>query len=115
MDTLDLELKIVPKGYDQTILIVEDRIGNHKFAYRETELCGDDFKHVISDFMCGLYFDPVRVVAVNTLQNWTQDLSGEIAREIQRHCIEAGKDIPDYLQEFMVAHSIDRDCNKKAA
>ena len=107
MDMLNLKSPIVPKGYDRTVLIVEDRLGNQKLAYRETELVGDDFKQLISDFMCGLYFDPLRVIAVNTMQNWTDDLSKEIASEIQRHCIETGREIPGYLEDFLSAHSMD--------
>jgi hypothetical protein len=43
-----------------------------------------DLETVISDLMFGQYSDPVRVVAFNTAEQWSADVSQEVAHEIRR-------------------------------
>jgi hypothetical protein len=46
----------------------------------------------------------VRVVAFNTLEHWSEDVSTDIAREIQTRCDIEGDSLPDHLQEFVERH-----------
>jgi len=41
------------------------------------------------------------VVAFNTLEHWSDDLSKDIAREIRCRCDIDGYDVPVYLEEFL--------------
>jgi hypothetical protein len=76
----------VPYGADQTVYLVVDRFGALGTAYRETDVERTDFETVITDLMSGQFNDPVRVVAFNTLEHWAQDVSRDVALEIQSRC-----------------------------
>jgi len=78
--------KIVPYGADQTVYLVVDSFGTSGTVYRETEVEGTDLETIISDFMLGKFDDPVRVVAFNTLEHWSEDMSANVAAEIQIRC-----------------------------
>ena len=73
-------------------------------VYRETEIERSDFETVISDFMRGDFNDPVRVVAFNTLEHWADDVSGQIAEEIQARCDIAGEPVPEHIRDFLESH-----------
>jgi hypothetical protein len=66
---------IVPYGADQTVYLVIDRFGGLGNIYRETEVERTDFEAVVADLMSGQFNDPVRVVAFNTLEHWSRDVS----------------------------------------
>jgi hypothetical protein len=92
---------IVPNGADQTVYLVVDRLGRLGSVYRETEVERVDLETVITDLIAGQFNDPVRVVAINTLEHWAQDVSKDIAREIQSRCDMDGDDVPEALQDFV--------------
>jgi hypothetical protein len=58
-----------------------DRFGTGSL-YRETEVERMDLEPAISDFLTGQFNDPIRVIAFNTLEHWSDDVSGEVAAEI---------------------------------
>jgi hypothetical protein len=41
---------------------------------------------VILDLLEGQYKNPIRVVAFNTAEKWSEDVSGEVAQELRRRC-----------------------------
>ena len=51
--------------------------------------------------MSGQFNDPVRVVAFNTLEHWSEDVSEYIAFEIQTRCDIDGRDVPESIREFV--------------
>jgi len=90
----------VPYGADETIyVVIDDRSKDNK--PREVEVERTDFEAVLSDLMAGTFVDPVRVVAFNTLEHWSDDVSTTIAHEIQCRCDMEGCGIPQYLTGFM--------------
>ena len=95
--------RIVPYGADETAYIVVDRFASGSL-YRETEVERADLETVISDFLTGQFNNPIRVVAFNTLEHWSDDVSGEVAAEIQTRCDMEGNPVPDHLQDFVVRH-----------
>ena len=88
----------VPYGADQTAYLVVDRF-NSGSVYRETEIERSDLE--TSDFMTGQFNDPVRVVAFNTLEHWADDVSEDIAQEVQTRCDIAGEPVPEHLRDFV--------------
>jgi hypothetical protein len=86
----------VPYGADQTVYLVIDRFKNGT-VYRETEIERTDLETIISDFMTGQFNDPVRVVAFN----WADDVSKDVAQEIQTRCDIAGDPVPKHIQDFV--------------
>ena len=90
----------VPYGADQTAYLVVDRF-NSGSVYRETEIERSDLETIINDFMTGQFNDPVRVVAFNTLEHWADDVSEDIAQELQTRCDIAGEPVPEHLRDFV--------------
>jgi hypothetical protein len=91
----------VPYGADQTVYLVVDRLGGVGRIFHETEVERTDLESIIADLLAGQFNDPVRVVAFNTLEHWSEDVSADIAREIQTRCDIEGERPPDHLQEFV--------------
>jgi hypothetical protein len=88
----------VPYGADQTVYLVVEGSGPNGTA-RKTERA--DIETVIADLLSGQFNDPIEVVAFNTLEHWSDDLSKDIAREIRCRCDIDGYDVPVYLDEFL--------------
>ncbi len=95
---------IVPNGEDQNVYIVLDDFGSNGRAYRETDVERVDLEAVIMDMLDGQYHNPVRVVAFNTVEKWSQDVSGDVAHELRRRCDLQLRDVPFYLEEFVERH-----------
>ena len=94
---------LVPNGQDQTVYIVEDDFGRSR-AYRETNVEEADLETTIQDLISGQYNDPIRVVCFNTAEGWSQDVSEDIALEIQRRHDLMAEDVPSHLQNFVDHH-----------
>ena len=92
---------IVPYGADQTIYLVIDNFGHPGGVCRETEVERTDLETIITDLMSGQFNDPIRVVAFTTLEHWSQDVSEDIALEIQTRCDIQGAGVPEHVQDFV--------------
>jgi len=90
----------VPYGADQTIYLVVDRFSSGR-VYRKSEIERSDLEAIISDFMTGQFNDPVRVVAFNTMEHWADDVSKDVAQEIQARCDIAGVPVPEHIRDFV--------------
>jgi hypothetical protein len=77
---------IVRNGTDQTVYIVLEDFGQLGRAYRETAVERSDLENVVSDLMSRQYDNPVRVVAFNNAEHWSEDVSEDVACEIMRIC-----------------------------
>jgi hypothetical protein len=88
---------IVPYGADLTVYQVLETPGIDGAA-RTTEMT--DLETIIADLLSGRFHDPIRILAFNTLEHWTEDVSEDVAREIQCRCDIEGRHVPDYLQDF---------------
>lgn len=93
--------RIVPYGADQTGYLVIDRFGVLGSVYREVERT--ELETIISDFLTGEFNDPVRVLAFNTLEHWSDDVSQEVAAEIQTRCDIEGIAIPEHIRDFVAS------------
>jgi hypothetical protein len=95
---------IVPNGDDQTVYLVVDDFGRNGRAYRETDVEAADLETVIVDLLDGQYTNPIRVVAFNTAEGWSQDASEDIAQELRRRCDLQLRDAPSSIQDFVERH-----------
>jgi hypothetical protein len=84
-----------------TVYLVADDFGPAGKAWREVDLETTDLETVIQDLMAGEYKRPIRVVAFNTVEAWSADVSEDVAREIQHRCDMKLSDVPSHLQEFV--------------
>jgi hypothetical protein len=94
----------VPYGADQTVYLVIDRFSSGS-VYRETEIERTDLETIINDLMSGQFNDPVRIVAFNTLEHWSDDVSEDIALEIRTRCDIDGDPIPEHILDFVERHA----------
>jgi hypothetical protein len=95
---------MVPYGADQTIYVVMDGLGYRGTFSQDREVERSDLETVLADLMSGQFNDPIRVVAFNTLEHWSKDVSAEVAHEIQCRCDIDRSDVPQYLAGFMELH-----------
>ena len=93
--------RAVPYGADQTIYVVVDKSGR---ADGEKEVERADLETIVGEFMAGAFADPVRVVAFNTLEHWSQDISADVAEEIQTRCDIEGMPLPEHVRDFFNRH-----------
>ena len=95
---------IVPYGADQTVYLVVDSFGSLDTVYREAEFERADLETVVGDLLSGQFNNPVRVIAFNTLEHWTEDVSAQVAGEIQARCDIDGEPVPEHVRDFVAAH-----------
>jgi hypothetical protein len=95
---------IVPKADDQTVYLVVDDFCHNGRSYRETDAETADLETVILDLLDGQYNNPIRVVASNTAEGWSQDVSEDIAQELRRRCDLQMRDVPSTIQDFVEHH-----------
>lgn len=86
---------------DQTVYLVLDDFGDLGRAYREADPDTSDLESVIDGLLTGQYTNPVRIVAFNTQQKWSDDVSKQVAREIKRRCDLQLSDVPPSAQAFV--------------
>jgi hypothetical protein len=95
---------IVPGGYDQTVYLVADDFGRVGLAWREADYEGTDLETVIQDMLSGQYTNPIRIIAFNTAERWSEDVSEDVAIEIRRRCDLQMTDVPSSIQDFVECH-----------
>jgi hypothetical protein len=95
---------LVPYGADQTVYLVVDRFAGLGTVYRETEVEQTDLETIITDLISGQFNDPVRVVAFNTLEHWSEDVSEYVAFEIQTRCDIEGANVPEHVRDFVASY-----------
>ena len=91
---------IVPNEQDNTVCLVADDFGQLGRAWRETDYERIDLETVIQDLLSGQYNNPIRVIAFNTAERWSEDVSVDVAHELRRRCDLQMRDIPLPLQDF---------------
>ena len=90
---------------DETAYLVVDSLGARGSVYCETEIERPDLEIIISDLLEGQFSNPVRVIAFNTLEHWSKDVSGYVAEEIQILCDIEGRAVPDHIRDFLKSHT----------
>jgi hypothetical protein len=101
-------LREVPYGADQTVYLVFDSFGASRSDCPEKEIERDDLETIISDLLTGQFNAPVRVMAFNTLEHWIEDVSNQVAEDIQARCESTSLSAtpsgskPRYLPGFVI-------------
>jgi hypothetical protein len=95
---------IAPHGPEQdTYIVLDDFGGRLRRVWRETDENATDRETLIRDLVSGQYSRPVRIVAFNTAEGWSRDVTIDVADELRRRYPEFGE-VPDSVLEFMEAH-----------
>jgi hypothetical protein len=69
-------------------------------AWAESDYEGTDLGSVVQDLFTGQYKKPIRVIAFNTAERWSEDVSEGVACELRSRCDLQVRDVPFYLQDF---------------
>jgi len=94
---------IVPHAADLDTYLVLDQFGRVGCCWRETDAEGADRETLIRDLVEGLYSHPVRIVAFNTTEGWSRDMTKDIADELRRRYVEFGE-VSESILEFLDAN-----------
>jgi hypothetical protein len=95
---------IIPGDNDQTVYLVAEDFGKLGRAWREADYEETDLETVILDLLSGQYNNPICVVAFNTAERWSEDVSQDVACELRRRCDLQRRDLPSSIQEFVERH-----------
>ena len=95
---------IAPHFSEQdTYLVLDDFGGRIGRAWRETDEDATDRETLILNLLSGEYKNPVRVVAFNTAERWSRDVTVAIADELRRRYVEYDE-VPEAVLAFMEAN-----------
>jgi len=86
---------------------VLDYFGRIGCARRETDVEDTDYETVINDLLEGQFAKPVRVVAFNTAEGWSRDVSENVARELVKRCADQDRELPELLEQFVARYQRD--------
>lgn len=89
-------------------LVLDDFGGRLGRAWRETDEESADRPTMIEDLIDGQYRAPARIVAFNTAEGWSRDVSEEIADELRGRINRAYVDVPHSLQGFLDRYAVDQ-------
>jgi hypothetical protein len=94
---------IAPNGHEQDVYLVLDDFGCLGRAWRETDEAGAGRAALVRNLLDGQYENPVRIVAFDTAEGWSRDVTVDIADELRRRYVE-DDDVAESLLTFMEAH-----------
>ena len=86
---------------DVTVYLVEEDFGQNGRAYLETDTAAADRETIIRNFISGQYKTPVRVVAFNTAEGWSRDVSEDIAHEVLDRAHKADETLTEGTKRFI--------------
>jgi hypothetical protein len=73
---------------DVTVYLVLNDYGQSGIAYDETDPAEADRETIIRNFLTSQYTNALRVVAFNTAEGWSRDVSEDIAVEVLERAFE---------------------------
>ena len=83
-------------------LVLED-FGGLGRAWRETDEAATSRATLIRNLIDEQYEHPVRIIAFNTMEGWSRDVTVDIADELRRRYAEFSE-VPDTILELIEAH-----------
>ena len=93
------------KSVPETVYSVEDDYGPIGRSFRETDAAKADRETTLQDLYSGQFNDPVRVIAFNTSEGWSRDVSYELAAELQRRADIEGQELIATVPAFVEAYT----------
>jgi hypothetical protein len=95
---------IAPNDAHQDIYLVLDDFGSRLGrSWRETDEQAANREALIRDLVEGEFSNPVRIVAFNTVEGWSRDVTVDIADDLRRRFAEYGE-ISESANRFVEAN-----------
>jgi hypothetical protein len=92
---------LVPEGFDVDIYVVLGGYGPIGRAYREIDEEKADRETLIRHLIEGQYERVLRIVAFDTAQGWSRDVSTEIALEVVERARAQGEELTGLVRKFV--------------
>jgi hypothetical protein len=92
-----------PENDVRAYIVIED-FGQYGRAFRETDLAEADLGTIIRNMISGEYRNPMRVVAFNTVEGWSRDVSEEIAYDVLDRAYDADTTLSAAAKRFIDRH-----------
>src|SRR5580704_10255155 len=89
---------------DVTVYLVVNDFGKFGKAYVETDIAEADREAIIRNFISGQYGNALRVVAFNTAEGWSRDVSEDIAGEVLERAFVADVNLSEDTKRFVDRH-----------
>ena len=89
---------------DVTVYLVEEDFGQHGRAFLETDTAEADRETIVRNFISGQYDSALRVIAFNTTEGWSRDVSEDIANDILDRAHDADETLTDGTRRFIDRH-----------
>ena len=89
---------------DVAVYLVEEDFGHLGRAYLETDAAEADRETIVRNFNSGQYRNAVRVVAFNTAQGWSRDVSEDIANAVLDQAYDADDTLSEDTKRFIDRH-----------
>ena len=90
---------VVPEASQDTYLVLDD-LGRFGRVWRETAEADANHETIIRDLLDDQYSHPTRIVAFNTAEGWSRDVTVDIADELRRRFAECD-DVPVSVEELL--------------
>ena len=94
---------IVPPGDEHDTYLVLEDFGHIGCCWHGIDAASADRETLIRDLVEGQYRHPVRIVAFNTAEGWSRDVTVDVANELRQRTFEFGE-VPEAVYDFMEAH-----------
>jgi len=99
---------IVPDILSRDVYLVLDDVGGRfGLAWPAADVADTDRPTMIRHLLEGQYSSPVRVVAFNTAEGWSRDVTEDIAAELAQACADRGE-MPPSIADFIADHIASR-------
>jgi glycyl-tRNA synthetase (class II) len=91
---------IIPENSHPDIYLVLDDFGSLGRVWRETDEMGTNRATLVRNMLEDQYENPVRIVAFNTAEGWSRDVTIDIADELRRRYVEFDE-VPASVLKFL--------------
>ena len=93
---------IIPETSHRDVYLVLDDFGSLGRVWRETDEMGPNRAWMIRNLLDDQYENPIRIVAFNTAEGWSRDVTTDIADELRRSYVEYDG-VPASILKFLEA------------
>jgi len=83
---------------------VAEDLGRLGRVWSEADYEATELETVIQDLLTGQYGNPVRVIAFNTAERWSEDVSEDVAQELRHRCDLQMRELPVSISDFVERH-----------
>jgi hypothetical protein len=97
-------LRATPDPDDVTVYLVVNDYGHLGRAFVETDIAEADRETVLRNFISRQYSNALRVIALNTAEGWSRDVSEEIADELLQRACDVDDNLGEDTKRFIDRH-----------